>query len=235
VIGKRLFDITFAGAATIVTIPFAIFAYSGIRLTSPGPVLFPARRVGKDGVPFTMPKFRTMHVANTVKSVITAPNDSRVFAFGRFLRKTKIDELPQFWAVLAGRMSIVGPRPEDPTIVEQHYVPWMQETLRVKPGITSPGALFAYIHQDIFLEPAAPHDSYVQALLPRKLALERVYVERVGFAYDMTVIARTVLTIGQMLAGSDIVKLPPEADAARCWLPADMQLLPSDRGRSAQA
>ncbi len=223
---KRLFDILFAGAAMIAATPLLLLAYVGIRLSSQGPVVFPAQRTGKDGTVFTMPKFRTMRINDRKRSVITAPRDSRVFPFGTFLRKTKIDELPQFWAVLAGRMSIVGPRPEDPKIVDNHYTDWMLETLRVKPGITSPGALFAYAYQDYFLEQTTPYESYVEALLPRKLSLERVYVDRVGFAYDMMVIARTLVTILQMLTGRHILGTPPESEAARHWLPSDMPLLP---------
>src|SRR6266566_8562668 len=111
---KRLFDIVVAAFALVLFSPLLLIAAVGIRLSSRGPVLYRAQRVGRDGKLFTMHKFRTMRVEQGPgSSPITGPNDSRVYRFGSLLRRLKIDELPQLYDVLRGTMSLVGPRPED--------------------------------------------------------------------------------------------------------------------------
>ena len=124
---KRLFDVVCAGAALLVTAPLLGLAAIGIKLTDPGPVLFRARRVGYLGREFTMYKLRTMRNGDRSQEPgvrggarITGHQDHRISPIGKLLRKTKIDELPQLLNVLAGDMSIVGPRPEDPAIVRKH-------------------------------------------------------------------------------------------------------------------
>src|SRR5947209_559846 len=127
---KRLFDVLVSAVALAVLSPLFLLAALGIRLSSRGPVFYRARRVARGGEPFTMHKFRTMHVhQGAAPSAITGPSDRRVFFFGALLRRLKIDELPQFWDVLRGKMSLVGPRPEDPRIVRDHYAPEHLETL----------------------------------------------------------------------------------------------------------
>src|SRR6266704_5322634 len=119
---KRLIDVTLASVGLVAVAPLMAFAAIGIRCSNPGPIFYRAQRGGINGSPFIMYKFRTMRVAEDVQSVITAHQDSRVFAFGSLLRRTKIDELPQLFNVLKNEMSIIGPRPADPRVI-QNYAP----------------------------------------------------------------------------------------------------------------
>jgi lipopolysaccharide/colanic/teichoic acid biosynthesis glycosyltransferase len=173
--------------------------------------------MGRFERPFYMLKFRTMHVRADSGSQISAPNDARIFGFGALLRTTKIDELPQLWNVLIGQMSIVGPRPESVAIVRDHYTDWMKETLRVRPGVTSPGAIFGYTHGDRLLDDADPEGSYLTHLLAPKLAIERAYLDSANVWRDIAVMLRTGLTIVQIIMGRPAHRLPPEVDAAAQW------------------
>ena len=197
---KRLFDVVAAAVALVVFAPVLAFAAIGIRLASPGPVLFRARRAGRGGRPFTMYKLRTMHVA-APGGPITAADDPRVFRFGRLLRRTKIDELPQLLNVLRGDMAVVGPRPEELAIVERYYTPVHHLTLRVRPGLASPGSLYQYTHGDALLAGGDPEERYVTRVLPVKLALELAYVRRASLAYDCAIIARTIWVIAGIVTG----------------------------------
>jgi lipopolysaccharide/colanic/teichoic acid biosynthesis glycosyltransferase len=212
---KRLFDMAAAIIGLLLLSPVFLLAFVGIKATSSGPAIYRARRMGQHGVVFVMHKFRTMHVANQPASVITGVADKRVFGFGRLLRATKIDELPQLYDVLTGTMSIVGPRPEDPKIVEQHYNQLARETLNVAPGLASPGSIYNYTHGHLYLRDADPEGSYVRQLLPMKLALELVYLRRQSFTGDLLVIARTAITIVRIALGQRLFAEPPEMAEAR--------------------
>jgi lipopolysaccharide/colanic/teichoic acid biosynthesis glycosyltransferase len=150
-----------------------------------------------------MYKFRTMyHVpAEAAGPAITAVRDSRVFRFGRLLRATRVDELPQLWNVLVGDMSIVGPRPEDPGIVAEHYGPLERETLTVRPGLTGPGALFTITDGHLYLDDRDPEGSYVRDLLPVRISLDVAYARRPSVTQDLRLIGRTLLTIARTSAG----------------------------------
>src|SRR2546422_763278 len=137
---KRLIEVVLAALAAIVAAPLVALAAVGIRLSSAGPVLYRAERVGRDRRPFIMFKLRTMHLRRrSDSSRITGARDPRVFPFGAWLRAVKVDELPQLWNVLRGEMALVGPRPEDPAIVARHYDALGRETLTVRPGLPRPG------------------------------------------------------------------------------------------------
>jgi len=158
---KRLFDVVVAALGLVAAAPLLLVAAVGIRLSSPGPILYRARLLGRDGRPFTMYKLRTMHLNHrTSRSVITAQHDPRVFAFGRPLRRLKIDELPQLVNVLRGEMSLVGPRPQHPDIVRSYYAPEHGETLRVRPGLASPGSLYDSTHGEPLVGSADPERAY---------------------------------------------------------------------------
>ena len=199
---KRLFDIVASLTALVVLSPVFLIAAVGIRLLDGGPIFFLARRVGLNGELFTMHKFRTMRVTQgTAASIISSSGDSRVFPFGRLLRRLKIDELPQLYDVLRGKMSIVGPRPEDPAIVRDHYAPEHMETLTVRPGLASPGSIYNYTHGEELIGQGAPERDYVERLLPVKLALEQVYVRNASLWYDLRVIFRTIGVIVRIACG----------------------------------
>lgn len=213
-VAKRSLDIVLSAAALIVLLPVLLAAAVAVRLSSEGPVFYRAKRVGVGGRPFTMLKFRTMHV-NHGGHVITAQNDPRVFPVGAVLRKTKIDELPQLLNVLFGQMSIVGPRPEDPKIVDEHYTDLQRETLNVRPGLSSPGSLYYYAFGEQLLDTDDPERAYVERLLSVKLALDLVYVREASLAYDVNVILRTIVVLVQIVLGKDDFPEPPEMARAR--------------------
>ena len=213
---KRLFDLMLSSIALVVLSPLFIIAAIGIRLSSPGPILFKAKRVGYKGRLFTLYKLRTMHMHyGSLRSVITAKKDPRVFKFGALLRVSKIDELPQLFNVFKGDMSIVGPRPEDPVIVETSYRPEYFETFDVKPGLASPGSIYNYTHGESFLEGDDPERAYVERLLPIKIALELVYVRNRSLVYDFKIMLRTVSVILSKALGKTEFSDPPEMEKAR--------------------
>jgi lipopolysaccharide/colanic/teichoic acid biosynthesis glycosyltransferase len=230
---RRAFDIAVAACALCAALPLMLVAAVGIKLTSDGPILYRARRVGRDrrrsvdtdgdgsarldrrrshycGHEFTLFKFRTMHVSAPDGCVITARNDARIFPFGAWLRTTKIDELPQLLNVLRGEMALVGPRPEAPEIVRQYYTQDDLQTLQVKPGLTSPGTLYYYTHAEALLPDDAPLDVYVRRLLPLKLSLDRVYLKRASVLYDLRILTRTIVVIIARMFGRERFNDPPE-------------------------
>ena len=212
---KRLFDVIVCAIAIVVFSPVLLLAYFGVRLASSGPAIYRARRVGRGGDVFVMHKFRTMHIGSGTGSVITGANDSRVFLVGKILRVLKIDELPQLYDILIGKMSVVGPRPEDPKIVALYYSPKSRETLNIAPGLSSPGSIHYSTHSHLQLDDNDPERSYVTKLLPIKLALDLVYMRRASLWYDLTIILRTAVTILLIGFGKRQFAEPPEMTAAR--------------------
>jgi lipopolysaccharide/colanic/teichoic acid biosynthesis glycosyltransferase len=205
----------------------------GIKLTSPGPIFYRAVRIGRDrrrlvgqgqkthiperrrgeyrGCEFIMYKFRTMHVDQRGdSSPITASSDSRVFWFGAWLRAAKVDELPQLLNVVKGEMALVGPRPEAPEIVRMHYTKDDLLTLQVLPGLTSPGTLYYYTKCEALLSAGSVVQTYTERVMPIKLAIDRVYLRNASFAYDVRVLARTVVVLAGRLAGQHRFADPPE-------------------------
>jgi lipopolysaccharide/colanic/teichoic acid biosynthesis glycosyltransferase len=218
----RLFDLSLASLMLVLASPLFVVAALCVRLSSPGPILFRAKRIGRGGRPFTMHKFRTMSVNPTGSGPpITGPQDPRVFRVGAFLRRSKIDELPQLFDVLRGDMAIVRPRPEDPEIVAHHYDERRKRTLEVLPGLTSPGALFDYTHGSRYLAGEHVEQNYVEKLLPVMLEIELVYVENRSLRYDVWVVLRTIWTIACVLAGRRQFPEPPEVRRLR-----EQELLP---------
>jgi lipopolysaccharide/colanic/teichoic acid biosynthesis glycosyltransferase len=190
---KRGFDLLASLSTVAVTLPLWGMMALLIKLDSPGPVLYRGPRVGRGGGTFHIYKFRSM--ANEEAGggpAITAKGDDRVTRVGRFLRATKIDELPQLLNVLKGDMSSVGPRPEHPRYVA-HYTKEQRWLLSVRPGLVSPATL-AYRHEEALLAGSSdPEEVYLNVILPDKLRRDLKYLERRSLAYDLALVARTVL------------------------------------------
>lgn len=193
---KRLFDLLGAGLCLLLLMPLLLLSALWIKLDSPGPVLYRQERVGRHGVPFRIHKLRTM-VHGAAGLPLTVGADARITRAGAFLRRTRIDELPQFIDVLQGSMSLVGPRPEVPRYVA-HYPPDLRErALAVRPGITDPASL-AFIDEAALLARAAdPEREYIEVILPRKLQLAADYAGRASLRTDVVVLWRT---LGVLLA-----------------------------------
>lgn len=188
---KRLFDIIGAALALAVLSPLLLFAALRIKLDSPGPVFFRQQRVGRHGVPFRIHKFRTM-AQGAPGLEITVGADARITRVGAWLRRTRIDELPQFIDVLQGTMSLVGPRPEVPRYVA-HYPPELRErALAVRPGLTDPASLAFIDEAEQLARSADPERTYIEDILPRKLQLAADYAERASLATDLALLWRTL-------------------------------------------
>lgn len=168
-------DVLVAALASVVTVPIWIGAALAVLFSSRGRVLYGGPRVGRHGKTFVMYKFRTMEVARGEASIgITAWNDPRITRVGRFLRATKVDELPQLINVIRGDMSLVGPRPEVPEFVMLED-PVQRVILSVRPGITGPTQL-AYRHEEQLLDHASVEHEYRTEIQPAKLATDLEYV-----------------------------------------------------------
>jgi lipopolysaccharide/colanic/teichoic acid biosynthesis glycosyltransferase len=237
-------DLLIAAAALVPAAPVCLLAAAGVWLADGRPVLHKSRRVGCGGRVFTMYKFRTMRsvpprpacgeragvrgISDGAAAPITTLADPRVFPFGAWLRKWKVDELPQFVNVLAGDMAIVGPRPEDPAIVDAWYGPLARETLTVRPGLASPGSIYNFTHGEPELETRAlPGEdaatTYARVLLPRKLALDLVYVREASFGADLRIMMRAAAAIVARGLGRRTFPDPPEMPRAR-GIEADMRI-----------
>lgn len=191
---KRAFDVVASAGGLTVLSPLLLLLAILVKATSQGPVLYRATRVGRDGVLFTLLKFRSMvQNADKLGPGVTGADDARITPIGRFLRRTKLDELPQLINVLRGEMSIVGPRPEDPRYVAL-YTPEQREVLKVRPGITSPASV-EYRSEAELLSGQDWETKYVNEVMPAKLAIDLQYVQNTGIGYDLRVILRTVFAV----------------------------------------
>ena len=190
---KRLFDIVLCSLGLLLLSPLLLVLALWIKLDSPGPVLFRQQRVGRHGVPFDIHKFRTMRAdAPTLGPQITVSADPRITRCGAWLRRSKLDELPQLWDVLRGAMSLVGPRPEVPRYVALYPDDLRRQVLSVRPGITDPASI-AYRDESAVLARALdPERTYIEEIMPAKLALAARYAQEHSFAGDLRLIAQTL-------------------------------------------
>ncbi|WP_214365460.1 sugar transferase [Pseudonocardia sp. H11422] len=189
---KRLLDIALCIASLPIVMPLGAAIAVAVKLTSPGPVLYRANRIGRDMRPISVWKFRTMR-ADCGGPSITRTGDPRITPFGHWLRDSKLDELPQVLNVLKGDMSLVGPRPEDPRYVAS-YSPEQRRVLSMRPGITSL-AFLRFGHEQELIERAGasdPETYYLTEILPEKLAIELRYVRNWTMRGDLRILARTV-------------------------------------------
>jgi len=191
---KRALDLLISGLGLILLSPLLLFLALWIKLDSPGPVLYQGKRVGLDGRPFFMYKFRTMvQGAERRGPAVTHRDDPSITKAGRILRGTKLDELPQLLNVLKGEMSLVGPRPEDPSYVEL-YTPEQRQVLSVKPGITGPTQL-EYRDEASMLHGESVDEEYVTRIMPKKLKLDLEYVCNRSLMLDLKILWRTGITL----------------------------------------
>ena len=203
---KRAFDL-FAGIiAVIVLSPVFLITVIGIEISDPGPVFYRAKRVGYGGKVFTMYKFRSMRQAKTEgeKSEASFKADTnRIFRFGAFIRKTKIDELAQLFNLIGGSMSIVGPRPAAIDQVEVMREGKYAVANTVKPGLTGPAALYDYIYGDTIED----LEEYKRLVLPTRRELEAYYPSHMGIGFDLKMIWYTVVCIVTTVFGKKPKKI----------------------------
>ena len=190
---KRLFDIVCAGLGLVLLSPLLLAVAVWIKLDSRGPVMFRQERVGRFGAPFRIHKFRTMRVdAPRLGPQITIGDDARITRSGRWLRATKVDELPQLWDVLRGAMSLVGPRPEVPRYVALYPAELRELVLSVRPGITDPASLSFRNESELLAKAADPEREYVEVVMPMKLRLAADYVRNASLGGDIRLILATL-------------------------------------------
>ncbi|MET0322154.1 MAG: sugar transferase [Duganella sp.] len=194
-LAKRLFDIAAALAGLVLLAPLLLLLAAWIRWDSPGPVLFRQLRVGRHAIPFRICKFRTMADGAEATGQLSVADDDRATRAGRWLRRHKLDELPQLLNVLRGEMSLVGPRPEVPRYVARYPAAVRQIVLSVPPGITDWAALRFRNEGDLLRAAADPERTYLTRVLPVKLKYYVRYVQRRTLAVDLHILLCTVTTL----------------------------------------
>ena len=192
---KRLFDLFFSALGLLLLSPVLLFIGLWVLLDSPGGMFFRQVRVGRNGKDFRLFKFRSMRVGSEAKGQLTVgAADSRITRSGLFIRKYKVDELPQLLNVLLGDMSLVGPRPEVPRYVSL-YNAEQKRVLEVRPGITDYASI-EYVNENELLSKAAdPEKMYIEEIMPAKLKLNLKYIQEQGVATDFKIILNTILKI----------------------------------------
>jgi lipopolysaccharide/colanic/teichoic acid biosynthesis glycosyltransferase len=189
--GKRIFDLTIAILGLIIlAVPMVLIAIL-IRITSGSPILFTQERVGKGGQIFSVKKFRTMRVRSVEDSSITVAGDSRVTAIGSYLRRWKLDELPQLWNVLVGEMSLVGPRPDVPGYADKLQGD-DRKLLLLRPGITGPATLAYRNEEEILAKVSDPVQYNNEIIYPDKVRINLEYMEKCSLMQDLKYILETM-------------------------------------------
>jgi lipopolysaccharide/colanic/teichoic acid biosynthesis glycosyltransferase len=224
-VGKRLFDFTLSTLAFAVLSPVFLLTSLAIRLQGRGPILYRGKRVGKDGRIFHILKFRTM-VTNAEKlgGSCTADDDPRITPLGRLLRKYKLDEIPQFLNVIAGDMSLVGPRPEVQKYVDM-YVGEEKRILTIRPGITDWASIWNSDEGSVLKGAADPEKAYEELLRPTKIRLQLRYVEECSLFVDAKILVYTLIRLCFKSW------LPPEISEYGC--PRQRALQPAEASRKA--
>ena len=195
---KRVFDLVASVSGLVVLSPFFLVIALLIKLDSVGPVFFRQERVGRHGLPFYIHKFRTMTMDAEKRGLqITVSGDQRVTRVGAFLRRYKLDELPQLIDVVEGKMSLVGPRPEVPKYVEVYPSEIRQLVLSVRPGITDNASILYRSENDVLAQAEDPERAYLEQVLPEKLRLYVDYVRNRSFWGDVKIILMTLRVIGR--------------------------------------
>ena len=193
---KRIFDIILSLFGLIILLPFMLIIAIFIKLDSKGTVFFKQVRVTKNGREFKIFKYRTMRVGSDKYSQITVGKDDRITKIGLFLRKYKLDEIPQLINVFIGDMSLVGPRPEVPKYVAL-YTEEQREILKVRAGITDYASIEFSNENDILADEADPEKAYIEKIMPRKIELNKKYLSEISVITDINIILLTINTILQ--------------------------------------
>lgn len=195
-VGKRLFDFTAALVGLLILSPLFLFLAGWIKFDSKGPIFFRQKRVGLNGRTFWIHKFRSMRNDSEKAGLqITVGQDARITRSGHFLRKFKLDELPQLIDVLSGSMSLVGPRPEVPRYVDKYPLDVKDLVLSVRPGITDFASIEFKDENMILGESKDPEKDYVEKILPIKLKYHAAYAKNASFSEDLGIIFRTLKEI----------------------------------------
>ena len=192
---RRVIDFVLAAAGLLVVWPLVMGLALWILLDSPGSPFYSQTRIGRYGRPFRLYKLRSMRPVDGLESGLTHGNDDpRITRVGRWMRRTKLDELPQLWNVVRGDMALVGPRPEVPEFVAR-YTEEQREVLRARPGLTDPASLAAFDEGSELAAVEDPEAHYLEVIMPRKVADQIAYLRSRTLASDAALIARTVLRI----------------------------------------
>ncbi len=200
-VAKRIFDLAFSAVILVMFLPIVLLLAIWIKSSSAGPVFYRGRRVGLGGVPFYIFKFRTMVInADQIGGPSTAEDDPRITPVGKFIRRYKLDEIPQFLNVLMGDMSIVGPRPEVQQYVDM-YTEDEKKILTVKPGITDYASIKYHNEGEILAGSSDPEQAYLEKIRPGKLKLQLQYVQNRSFIEDVRIVFETVATLLKTRAG----------------------------------
>ena len=193
---KRLFDMGSSALGLVVSAPLWVIVALGIIISDPGPIFYIARRTTKHDRVFNMYKFRSMRQGEANESVFRGEED-RIFPFGAFIRATKLDELPQLINILIGDMSIVGPRPASVEQVQLTRGGRFARTADVQSGLTGPSALYDYLYGDLVED----QEDYVRDVLPKRLELDLVYLDKRSLGFDIKMIWWTAICIVSHIAG----------------------------------
>ena len=192
---KRTFDVIAAVLGLIFLFPFFVFVAAWVNMESKGGIFYRQRRIGKNGQPFMLLKFRSMFVGSDKSSRITVGNrDSRITKSGQFIRKYKLDEFPQLVNVINGDMSIVGPRPEVEEYVKM-YSEEQKKVLTVKPGISDFASIEYMDENELLAKSENPQKTYIDEIMPLKLELNLKYIREQSLRTDLKIIMNTIIGI----------------------------------------
>ena len=196
---KRIFDFICALIGIIGTLPLWIIGIVGILVSDWGPIFYTAHRIGKDNKPFKMYKFRSMRQVQTANEASIRPHEDRIYPLHHFIRKVKIDELPQLLNILNGTMSVIGPRPVAQDQFDMfRYGKW-NEVATVPVGLSGPAALYDFIYGDRITD----EKEYLEKVYPTRRELEYTYVQKAGIFYDLKMIVYTVICIFYAVCGKE--------------------------------
>ena len=193
-IAKRIFDFTLSLVMSVVLLPFIVLVGIMIKIDSPGKIFFLQKRVTTNGKVFKIFKFRTMKENSEKLSGVTVDNDPRITKLGKYLRKFRIDEIPQIFNILTGDLSFVGARPESVKYVKE-YSPEMYATLLMPAGVTSPASILFKYEAELLKGAQNPDETYVKDILPKKMAYNLEYIENCSLLYDIKVMFKTVIAV----------------------------------------